>query len=71
MFSETLEQKLVRLMERAGLCWHSMWEEASWQQCTKGMVCAGDDYPAADFERWSLTAETQNNLLTIFMVTMN
>ena len=52
MFSETLGQKLVRLQERARPCWHSMWEETSWQQCTKHMVCAGDD-----FERWSLTTE--------------
>lgn len=57
MFSETLGQKLVRLQERARPCWHSMWEEALWQQGTKDMVCAGDNYPGGDFGRWSLTTE--------------
>lgn len=57
MFSKTLGQKLVRLPETLHRMLAFYVGKASWQQCTKGTVYAGDDYPAADFWRWSLTAE--------------
>ena len=41
MFSRTLGQKHVRLLETLHRLLAFYVGKASWQQCTKGMVCAG------------------------------